>query len=399
MTLFPSREILKRRADIGLIVAFFIFLWLPAADSFLHLDPAASPKENRMLAACPTFDPTLKGTGEFVAGVETYFNDHFGFRRQLVRWEQCWKWKFFRDAPLVNVIVGKADWLYYSDGRMVDDFSGARPFSEAELEAWSALLTGRRDWLRQRGIRYLFVVPPDKQSIYPEHLPNWLISRAQSPRRLDQFVAHMRAHGDVPILDLREALLDAKKLGRIYLQTDTHWNDAGALAAYRRITNELASLGVPAAPLDMAAFHETVADAPGGDLAQMMGQENYLREKGKFLLVPQTSPSPIETRVDLSLIVKKWIPSTEPQVSDNPSATGKIVMFRDSFATALRKFFARDYHRVVYVWQQNWDKGFIEKEKPDIVIDEILERFLIFRDPVKLMKKDEQPEAQIFGDR
>lgn len=398
MTLFPSREILKLRADIGLIVAFFIFLWLPAADSFLHLDPAASPRENRMLAACPTFDPTLKGTGEFLTGLETYFNDHFGFRRQLVRWEQRWKWKFFRDAPLANVLMGKSDWLYYSDGRMVDDFSGARPFSEAELEAWRTLLTARRDWLRQRGIRYLFVVPPDKQSIYPEHLPNWLISRAQSPRRLDQFVTHMRAHGDVPILDLRETLLDAKKIGRIYLKTDTHWNDSGALAAYRRITMELASLGVPAAPLDMTAFRETVTDAPGGDLAQMMGQENHLLENDKFVLAPKYSPS-IEAHADSGLIVKKWIPTTEPQVSDNPGATGKIVMFRDSFATALRKFFALGFNRVVYVWQQNWDKGFIEREKPDIVIDEMLERFLIFRDPVKLMKKDEQPEVQVFGDR
>jgi hypothetical protein len=51
------------------------------------------------------------------------------------------------------------------------------------------------------------------------------------------------------------------------------------------------------------------------------------------------------------------------------------------------------------VWQQNWDKGFIEKEKPDVVIDEMLERFLIVRDPVELKKRDEQPEMQIFADR
>lgn len=398
MTLFPSHEILKRRAEIGLIITFFIFLWLPAADTFLHLDQAASPNENRMLAACPAFDPTLKGTREFVAGVEAYFNDHFGFRRQLVRWEQSWKWKFFHDALLANVIIGKADWLYYSDGRMVDDFSGTRPFSEADLKAWHTLLTGRRDWLRQRGIRYLFIVPPDKQSIYPEHLPAWLIARGKPPQRLDQFVIYMRAHGDVPILDLRDALLDAKKLGRIYLRTDTHWNDPGALAAYRRITIELASLGVPAAPLDIAAFRETVADAQGGDLARMLGQENSLTEKAKSVLVPQ-SLVPIPTRVDFKLIAKKWIPSTEPRVSENPGATGKIVMFHDSFATALQTFFALGFNRVVYVWQQNWDKGFIEKEKPDIVIDEMLERFLIFRDPMKLMTNDEQRDVQVFGDR
>ena len=397
MTLFPGRELLKRRADTGLIIAFLIFLCLPAADSFLHLDPAPTPNENRRPAAFPPFAFTLNGAREFVAGIENYFNDHFGFRHQLVRWEQRWKWKFFRDSRTSDVLVGKTGWLFYSDGRMVDDVSGTRPFSEAALAEWHTLLTGRRDWLRQRGIRYLFVVPPDKHSIYPEHLPDWLTARARPPRRLDQFMDYMRAQGDVPVLDLREALLEAKQQGDVYLHTDTHWNDRGALAAYRRITRALASLGVPATPPGAAAFRETVADAPGGDLARMLGQEKYLAEKGRYMLAPQSSAPPIETRADL--IAKQWIPATEPQLSVNPGANGKIVMFRDSFATDLQKFFACGFNRAVYFWQQNWDREFIEKEKPDIVIDEITERFLIFRDPVELRKNDGHPELQVFGDR
>ncbi len=399
MTLFPSREILKRRADIGLIAAFLIFIWLPTADHFLKLDQAASPNENRTLATVPPFRPTLAGTRELLTGLEASFNDHFGFRRQLVRWEQRWKWLLFHDARLANVLLGKDGWLFYSDGRMVDDISGARPFSDAELEGWRTLLTGRRDWLKERGIRYLFVVPPDKQSIYPEHLPDWLIARAKPPQRLDQFVNYMRDHSDVPILDLRGVLLEAKKLGRIYLQTDTHWNDAGAAAANRRIVLKLASLGVPAAAPDPEAFHETVADEPGGDLARMLGQEKYLAEKGVRLLAPKPPLMPLEARVDTGLITKKWIPGTEPRVSENPAAAGKAVMFRDSFGTRLSNFLGYSFRRTVYVWQQNWDKGFIEKEKPDVVIDEMLERFLIVRDPVELKKRDEQPDMQIFADR
>ena len=58
----------------------------------------------------------------------------------------------------------------------------------------------------------------------------------------------------------------------------------------------------------------------------------------------------------------------------NPNATGKMVMFRDSYATALMKFLSHSFGRTVFVWQQNWDKGFIEREKPDIVILELVER-------------------------
>lgn len=399
MTLFPSREILKRRADIGLIAAFLIFIWLPTADHFLKLDQAASPNENRSLATVPPFQPTLAGAREFLAGLEAAFNDHFGFRRQLVRWEQRWKWLIFHDARLANVLVGKDGWLFYSDGRMVDDISGSRPFSDAELEGWRTLLTGRRDWLKERGIRYLFVVPPDKQSIYREHLPDWLIARAKPPQRLDQFVNYMRAHSDVPILDLRETLLEAKKLGRIYRQTDTHWNERGAFAAYLRIFDALAAIGIRGTPLDASVLKETIRDTPGGDLALILGQQERLLEKDDIFLKPERLMPSLTYRVDASHIPKKWIPGTEPRTWENPAGNGRIIIFHDSFCNAMAPFMASSFRRIGCIWQQNWDKGFIEKEKPDVVIDEMLERFLIVRDPLDLQKKDEHPELQIFADR
>jgi hypothetical protein len=399
MKLFPSREILKRRADIALIAAFFVFIWLPTADSILHLDQAASPNENRPPATYPTFRPTLAGTREFFAGIEAWFSDRFGFRRQLVRWEQRLKWNLFRDSRIANVLVGNEGWLYFSDGRTVDDFCGARPFSDEDLEEWRMLLTGRRDWLRQRGIRYLFVIPPDKQSIYPEHLPDWLIGRARSPRRIDQLLSFMRGKSDVPILDLRETLLEAKKLGQVYLQTDTHWNERGAIAAYRRIVSEAASLGVPITAPAGNAFVETVFDQGGGDLARMLGQEAYLPERHTPILWPQPPLGMVDVRADTKLITKAWIPGIEPQVSENPGVKGKIVMFRDSFAITLSKFLGYSFGRVVYVWQQNWDRRIIESEKPDIVVDEMLERFVISRDPRELRKGDDQPETQLIGDR
>ncbi len=399
MTLFPSAEILRRRADIGLIVAFFILVWLPCADTFLHLDRAPSPNENRAPAGFPTREPGLPGLRKFTAGIEAYFDDHFGFRRQLVSWERHWRWQFFHDTRIVNVLKGKGDWLFFSDGRMVDDISGARPFSEAELIGWRILLTGRRDWLRQRGILYLFVVPPDKQSIYPEHLPDWLVARAKKPQRLDQFLAHMRAHSDVPILDLRDTLLEAKKNADVYLHTDSHWNERGALIAARRIVRELASLGIVTTAPASEAYRESMGTGSGGDLALMLGQERHLPEKAAILLTPLPPLKELDIRVDAMLIPKKWIPGTEPRFSENPRSIGRAVMFRDSYAILLSKFFSQSFGRTAYVWQQNWDKAFIERERPNVVIDEMLERFVIFRDPRELRMADENPNVQIFSDR
>lgn len=394
----PTNKVLQRRANVALIAAFAVFLCLPAADTFLHLDRTPSPNENRMPAAFPKFHASLAGIHDWAAGSEAYFSDHFGFRKRLVRWERRWKWQFFHDTQAVNTILGKDGWLYFSDGRMVDDIRGARPFSDEELEGWRTLLTGRRDWLAQRGIRYLFVIPPDKHTVYPEHLPDWLLQSDRGQRRIDHFCAYMRAHSDVPILDLREALLGAKMLSPVYQQTDTHWNEAGAFAAYQRIIGELAALGIPVAAPGLDAFTVTRPKGPAGDLALMLGQ-SQLTEKQHAVFTPLPPLRTPDLRADASLPPKKWIPGTEPLVSENPSAKTKAVVFRDSFCVPLSKFLGHSFGRTVYVWQQNWDKRILETEKPDIVIDEMVERFVISRDAGDLRKMDEEPEVQIFGDR
>jgi hypothetical protein len=68
-------------------------------------------------------------------------------------------------------------------------------------------------------------------------------------------------------------------------------------------------------------------------------------------------------------------------------------MFHDSYAQYYFEFFGRTYGRVVFVWQHHWDKPFIERERPDIVIDAMLERTMIFQDPEELRKRDEEPDA------
>ena len=398
MMLFPSREILRRRADIGLIIVFFAVIWLPTADKFLNLDRAQSMNENRPYAKLPKFQATLDGMRKYLSGLEAYFNDSFGYRRQLVRWERRLRWNFFHDTRDATVLKGNGDWLFFSDGRTVDDISGALPFSAGDLENWRKLLTGRRDWLKERGIRYLLVIPPDKQSVYPEHLPSWLTARARPPRRLDQFFAYMRDHSDVPVLDLRPALAEAKSHGQIYLHTDTHWNDRGAFAAYRRIIQELGALGLPVKALGPEAFDEAVEDQPGGDLVRLLGREGLTIEKDAPILSPKPSMPQIAQRPYTEMPGKNWIPKTEPIFSENPGATVKAVVFRDSFSSYMIKFFGYHFNRIVYVWQLNWDKPLIEREKPDVVMDVMLERFMNYRNPEDLLKADDHPEMQSTGD-
>ncbi len=106
---------------------------------------------------------------------------------------------------------------------MIDHYSGQLQFTPEQLHDWQVLLEKRRDWLARRGIAYVFVVAPDKHTIYPEELPNW-VTKVRPQTKLDQFYDYMHAHSTVPVLDLREIVRGGKKTCPTYFQTDTHWN-------------------------------------------------------------------------------------------------------------------------------------------------------------------------------
>ena len=55
----------------------------------------------------------LGGSRDFIAGIENYFNDHFGFRKRLVRLNHHWKEQLFRTGGSSDAIVGRDGWLFY----------------------------------------------------------------------------------------------------------------------------------------------------------------------------------------------------------------------------------------------------------------------------------------------
>jgi len=368
-----------------LITGFLGMLWLPLADWSFHLDRAPIPNENRALATFPALSSEVTDWRGFVSGLDAYYRDHFGFRNRLVRWSNRWKHQWFRESIHPGVGIGQQGWLFLMGDGILDDYVGRKRFSEQHLEHWRQLLEKRRDWLAQRGGKYIFVIVPDKHSIYPEYLPSWMVGSPE-PNNLDRFFAYMKAHSTVPVVDLRPSLLEAKKAAPTYFQNDTHWNQYGAFVAYQTVLGTLAAQLPGLKPLTLEAFDWKFAQQPGGDLALVLGQASQLIETNVILLVP-LKPGPVVKTVPERL-PKKWKPYTEPIASQCPEQTGKAIVFRDSFAGDWRPFLGGHFHEVLYIWQHEWDAAFIEREKPTVVIDEIVERFFNNTDPVKVLRED-----------
>jgi hypothetical protein len=365
---------------------FLALIWLPALDWAFKLDHARPPQEKRLPAAWPKF-AGFDQTQKFVSGLESWFNDHFGFRNTLIHVGHQLKDKLFHDPTIgADVLVGKDGWLYLSSQEMIPHYLREMTFNDKDLEEWKNLLEHRRDWLQARGIKYLFVVAPDKQSVYPEYLPSWLPTPAKASK-IQQLVSYMAEHSTVSVLNLGPALIDAKKARVDYYNTDTHWNlfggYEGQLEVIRTLMRQLPWLQ----PLPDEEYNwKFTGKKHGGDLSVMSGVPEEYPEVEAVVPVPaQKGFIPLETNhldeYALYAQRKMW---TEYTVNTN--ATGTAIVFHDSFAEFWKQFLGRHFRKAFYVYQNQWDDSFIEKERPDVVIDEMVERSFNLAKPHELLK-------------
>ncbi|HSQ35258.1 MAG TPA: hypothetical protein VLQ89_04620, partial [Candidatus Binatia bacterium] len=224
----------------GIALLFLLFISLPLIDQVFKFIRPYELVEKRKLAEKPVF--SIRRPFSFGKKYEAWYNDHFTFRTRLVYLNNLLTYRMFHTAATAKVVIGKEGWLFLGNinpyFNEVDYYRNLKPFTIRELRHWQIILEQRRDWLRRRGIHYLFVIAPNKSTIYPEFMPT-AIKKINPRSRQDQLLAHLRRYSTVKIVDLRPALLAAKKVRPAYYRTDTHWNDWGGYVAYREVITSL----------------------------------------------------------------------------------------------------------------------------------------------------------------
>ena len=350
---------LKQAANALLVATFFMLLWLPTLDTFLHFDHAAAFNEKRLPAQFPRFN---QGLQEYVNGLEAYFNDHFGCRNQLVNWHLT-----LFNTGRSDVMMGRQGWLYFDENHMylVKHYQGILQFSPQELADLQTLQERRRDWLARRGIQYLFVIAPDKQSIYPEYLPSWL-KFIRPNTKLDQFITCMRVHSTVLVPDLRPALREAKLIAPTYYQTDSHWNSFGGFVSCEEMIKSLSKQMPGLKPLTLDSFEVNTVELDHGDLALLLGVHAIEEDR---TLVPKTNLPALVQRVrNPEYVVSDCF-------TDNSNAAGSAVVFGDSLSQAWIPFLGYHFQKVGYYRVPGgFDTKIIAETKPNVVISEIVER-------------------------
>ncbi len=284
-----------KKAHFIPIILFVLVIWLPVLQMDLGFYKEFADTENRELAPPPKWN--LWHFSGLVEEIDAYIADHFGFRPDLIRWNSFLRVNLLGSSPVRSVILGKGAWLFYcsealADGNSINDYMGMLPLPDGELALLKLRLEENRRRFAEKGIPYIVVVTPNKNTIYDEYLPERIGCCKSSKTRLDQFIEYMAGNSDLEILDLRGPLLDAKRRLPVYWETDSHWNTYGAYVGYRRIFEKVARYYPDAAPLEISGNIAVERTSRGGDLAQMLFLTDVLPEGNHTAFEFKSYPSP-----------------------------------------------------------------------------------------------------------
>jgi len=379
MSSYKRLVALKRMENLLFSVIFSASLFAPLITMFCSKSEPASMVEKRTFAKMPHLSFNTKSIKRFLPGLDAYYQDHFGFRNRLILLHQKIERLLHGKGDAPRVIFGRNGWLYFAGEYSIREMR--RPFTAAELFQWKTFLEKRRDILARKGVLYIFVVAPDKDTIYPEFVPLFY-SRPYAKSCLDQLVDYMRENSDLRILDLRPALLTEKKEGQLYFKGDTHWTPLGAYVGYREIMRAIETKYPSAQAFPFNRFSGPFNS--GDDLICMLNMGNG-ESPGEDALAPP--PNPIAERKYLPDALNPALLIGWPDYPDDkkpfsrkcPDGKLRALIFHDSFGVGLQPFFSATFARTTYVWDEPDEKllmHYLDLEHPDVVIEEWVERFL-----------------------
>ena len=379
--------------DLVTMGAFALAISLPLIGFWFDWQPQNMIIDNRLPAPRPALGLNLADLRSLPASFEPYFDDRFGFRRPLIRWNNLLTVVWLGGSPDARsrssgqgrslhfdpfthrIVHGEGAWFYHFGDGTMRDHRGLDPFSPAELLHWQRVLEQRRNWLAARGIAYLFVAVPDKQSVYPEHLPS-RIRRVREQTRMDQLVAQLRARSSVEVLDLRTPLLAAKSEELVFEQTGTHWNAYGAYLAYAAILERLAPRFPALTPRPLSDFEIRKTLGPALPFLWLTGVLDHYQEPMVELLprTPRSAVTIAQSRPPVGTLGYGY-GSRLLRETPHPELPSAVVL-HDSFVPAgLEPLLSEHFRRILYLWQNDFDVQAIDQERPDLVIEEKVERY------------------------
>lgn len=336
------------------VAIFFAICLIPSVGMLLF--PQQAPVGNERLSPMPLlFEKDGSANKEFLAECSDYIGDHSAFRHEMISLNSKLNSVLFSVVTNEDVVQGKEGWLYYE--ATLPDYQGIDLMTPRQCYAAGKTLALIKEYCQTQGANFLFTIAPNKNSLYGAYMPARYIPSDKNGNAAN--IAVVLEQLEIPYADLFGPFLEQEEI--LYYRTDSHWNDRGAALAGEIVCHALGR--------EVQSFYEepyTMTGTHRGDLYEMVYpagdslEENavFAREFAFEYAGNYRSPEDITIR------------------TTNPSKSGCLLMFRDSFGNALHPFMAEEFGNSCFSRAMPYDLTYLTRENADTVVIEIVERNL-----------------------
>ncbi|MBV9076792.1 MAG: hypothetical protein JO048_04845 [Methylobacteriaceae bacterium] len=243
---------------------------------------------------------------------------------------------------------------------------------------WRRLVLRRAARAATLGIRFLFAVAPDKLSLFGAELRGIALDPALAPgRRLRQALTGTAA--EPAWIDLFAPLSLSPR--ELHLRTDTHWNFAGYLAAYEAICAACGAATAAHVATSPSVEIEETLDLGGHVLppvTERYAHHHILRDAERVeanALVLYRERHAAQAFAPGVLVGSRVVYRNDGAGAD----PRRLLVFGDSYLfqpAGLGPMLAETFQEVHCVWSARIDWRYVREVAPDILLNEIAERFL-----------------------
>jgi hypothetical protein len=288
-------------------------------------------------------------------------------RRGWIRRGVLWTERSPAAEDQEKVLFGQDGWLYLrrDSNDVLGQQTGKVKLDAENLDRWRQVLEDRMAIAERTDTVWSCLVAADKESVYPEYLPETI--KLSERRPVHDFLEVAQGVG-APVRYALDGLAERKHEAELYPRTDTHWNFRGAYFAYRMICRDLIERGVPIEEVEESSI-EWSERMIKGDLGSKVGPE------------PLTSPTTVaklsgqrgHKTFDNEIVNHGRVMRFEGGSSNDLTC----VMFGESFAHHLLGFFKETFKSLVFVHTSMLVEEVLQQEHADVVVSIPLERFLM----------------------
>ena len=341
------------------ITIFIALCLIPLAGAIFNYQNTNT--EKRALALKPQIIENGSINTQYTKQYDDYFTDNFALRPDFVTLYAIINKAAFNESVSDQVIIGKDGWLFFTP--TLNDYIKKDVMSDNEIARITKSLLLQQQYIKDKGCVFIFTVAPNKASIYGQYMPE-RFKTIESLSNIEKLAASLDEAG-VEYIDLFEILKEESGDAQLYHKLDTHWNNTGALLAYNAILDEVEK--------ETSGFtydsHNNLSPAIEknwpGDLSDMLYPALGLLDYQPLYDIEQQYHTGRTIRSFMELNIE----------TENEAGTKNLLMFRDSFASALIPIMSNEFKTAIYSRATPYDYRLMQKDT-DAVILQIAERNL-----------------------